>query len=1129
ELDLQHSTLIVKEREPDQVCDTSTALSLHHALHRRSLALDLIGVTDYFKVQAFVDFLMAHLHQEPAAGSRATTVQQILLADRAAWLRLSELTPDGIRRAPWRFRDPVSGKKQRKGKGKGKTKTQKEPANLPEDDVDADGVALEAAPNPAPAITSPSHDQQLSSFFCLEVFAGSGRLTAELKSSGFRDSVGVDHVVPKHIVSPIVKLDLLEPDSVQMLFDMIDSPFCFYVHLAPPCGTASRAREIPGRNMPQPARSELHPDGLPALQGPLLDRVRKANQLYSLAGRIFAHCMQAGKLVSCENPANSHFWNTSFWCQETAQLPWQDTLFHHCQHGGQRAKLTPLRHNIPLMSELALLCPGVLVLQCPRPLFVGLRKLDTAFDIPADVSCTSAVKTLPAGTRVLRHSVVGHPGAAEDPSSEEPNLDPLGMGPEEFSHYGLQLGTAATDASWRESICHLCDLLRSDPLARGGLGSDEFSWTCGAYTHANVVGLRKNTASHPNVCKFLCEYVRRVAPGHPFTSIMLGRNLQGDVHIDKNNAVGLPNAVLKISSFDRGGIWVESPGGTVKCPSPNHPDAFGEVIDFCNHRIFFSPDCRHCQAPWKGGPRIVLVAYSIRNFEKLGTDHGRRLSELGFCVPAEGIPTLPGTEGHPVCTDTPSPFPSGLSSPSSPVDPSGRVSGRFHRVVVGIPWTPEEFIEQAIHAKHPRHILDGIPDETKSAVDQLASLSLGEIGAHRTEALRKWIGRARELEEREEANCESMPPHCAKVLGRKRLVLFEEMLSECGHEDTSIARDISRGFELSGAIPRNPAFRAKRSTASLPESELRRNAAVTREATLLATKSSGDPELDLALWEATQKEVDRGWLRGPVNPRSLDPAAVISRRFGIWQGDKCRPIDDFRASGVNATTSAEDSVTVHSADTIAASIAYRLKVDDKCRRYGGLEMKSYDLHKAYKNLPLSAGAVDIAYLSVYNPHKKREELRGNISSILEQGTLPKKECERRRGRLQFASNQIAGKRAGRAFKALTRHLMSNRSALCDDLKLALLFLRDCFLDGPPRSLNANILHLWHIYVDASCDDNKVGLGGVLISEQGSKVAYFSQWAEDELRTIVAPTSKNPIFEFECLAVLLAIKTWSGLI
>ena len=136
--------------------------------------------------------------------------------------------------------------------------------------MDADGVALEAAPTPASAITSPSTDQQLSSFFCVEVFAGSGRLTAELKSSGFRDSVGVDHVVPKHIVSPIVKLDLLGAGFCTVLFDMIDSPFCVYVHLAPPCGTASRAREIPGRHMPQPARSEIHPDGLPALQGPSL-------------------------------------------------------------------------------------------------------------------------------------------------------------------------------------------------------------------------------------------------------------------------------------------------------------------------------------------------------------------------------------------------------------------------------------------------------------------------------------------------------------------------------------------------------------------------------------------------------------------------------------------------------------------------------------------------------------------------------------------------------------------------------------------------------------------------------------------------------------------------------------------
>ncbi|CAE7783312.1 unnamed protein product [Symbiodinium sp. CCMP2592] len=121
--------------------------------------------------RGFVDFLLGHLHQEPIAGSRATSVQQILHADRAAWMRLAELTPDGIRRdaagalpldSLWaRLQtDPkvifhllpreggalkrenneikpdltdTPTKKQRKGTGKGKTKTLREPSNLPEE------------------------------------------------------------------------------------------------------------------------------------------------------------------------------------------------------------------------------------------------------------------------------------------------------------------------------------------------------------------------------------------------------------------------------------------------------------------------------------------------------------------------------------------------------------------------------------------------------------------------------------------------------------------------------------------------------------------------------------------------------------------------------------------------------------------------------------------------------------------------------------------------------------------------------------------------------------------------------------------------------------------------------------
>ncbi|CAE7512822.1 ubiad1 [Symbiodinium sp. CCMP2592] len=1416
ELDVQASTLVVRDRDPDQSCDTSTALSLHHAMHRRSLALDLIGVTDYFRIQGFVDFLLGHLHQEPIAGSRATSVQQILHADRAAWMRLAELTPDGIRRdasgalpldSLWaRLQtDPkvifhllpreggalkrestelkpeptdTPTKKQRKGTGKGKTKTLREPSNLPEELKGlsswtktgkrrcwgfnmASGCpnAKAASPVEGPLLDA-GHSLcgadafRIDSLFCIEIFSGSGRLTAELRRAGFRDSIGIDHVAPKQMISPVLKLDLLDPEHVKMVLDLIDSPFCLYVHIAPPCGTASRAREIfrRGENLPAPARSDAHPDGLPDLTGELRIRVAKANDLYAVTGKIFAHCIRSGKLVSCENPGRSYFWQTTMWLTAVADLQFEETLFHNCQHGGERAKLTRLAHNVPLLHELSLLCPGestshrhlpwsrssgafdtaadkvyprvlcqrladiivraaaerghpapasylapgaalplresqvaagvqprskrvpplvpefrqIVVLLSPEPLFPGVRKLEADTPLPPCVSCSPSLPTLPAGTRILRQSVIGvvpagaqescssnsaasstpvsHPTVAPNAEAEDDGnsaiMEDDQMDPEAFSHYALHLGASASNEAWRDCICHLCELLVSDTPSRGGRGTDEFSWSCGAFFHANKVGLRSNTSSHPSVSKLLCEYVRRVAPGHPFTSLMLGKNLAGKVHTDRNNEPGLPNAVLKISSFEQGGVWIESPSGSVACPDPGHPELLGNVLDFEGRRIIFDPSGRHCQAPWCGGPRITLVAYAIRDHHKLLDDQKRKLEDLGFGLPGSSPECCP-TAGPEAATRKSGLGPSSLTKPPPGIPSCSKPEGgRMHKVAVGIPWKPQEFIEQALKAGHPRHLLDGVPSHSKAAIDRLADMSLHEIGAQRTERLRHWISKARELEAEEEELRDSMPQHCKRVLGRKRLVLFRTMLEECGHEDLEIANDIAKGFDLSGAIPRNPAYRPKLSPASLSVSDLRSSAAVMREATLLATKSSGDPELDEALMAATDKEVAKGWLRGPIDPASLGPNAVLSRRFGVWQGGKCRPIDDFKASGVNSTTSAEDSVTVHTADAIAASIAYRLKRDPKCRRHGGLEMKSYDLHKAYKNLPLSTSAVEEAYLSVYNPRSgkaeiyeqcvlpfgarasvhsfcrtslgiwtigaiqlalmwsvyyddfvgnevppltrlfdlcaeslfqilgwdtspdkptifggvakvlglefdlresylgnfymrntttRRDELRESLSSIIEKGVLARKDCERLRGRLQFAANQIAGKKAGIAFKTLSKHLAERSPNIGDNLRAALLFLRDSFLEGPPRALSANVLHLWHVYVDASCDNDRIGLGGVLISDNGTKVGHFSEWASSELRHLVGPESKNPIFECECLAVLMCIHVWRGLL
>ena len=91
----------------------------------------------------------------------------------------------------------------------------------------------------------------------IEVFAGSGRLAAQLRLSGLRDSVAVDHVIPKFCPCPMV--NLMDESDAKLLFEMISNPFCIFVHVAPPCGAASRARLIQRRpDDPPPCRSDSH-------------------------------------------------------------------------------------------------------------------------------------------------------------------------------------------------------------------------------------------------------------------------------------------------------------------------------------------------------------------------------------------------------------------------------------------------------------------------------------------------------------------------------------------------------------------------------------------------------------------------------------------------------------------------------------------------------------------------------------------------------------------------------------------------------------------------------------------------------------------------------------------------------
>ena len=113
--------------------------------------------------------------------------------------------------------------------------------------------------------------------------------------------------------------------------------------LAPPCGTASRARCIKKKCGPPPLRPDALRNGLQNLS--FIDKIKvsQANRLYHLTAQIVKFAVARNMLVCVENPQYSLFWATSFWLQESGLL--QYSVFHSCQYGSSRQKKTMLAHN----------------------------------------------------------------------------------------------------------------------------------------------------------------------------------------------------------------------------------------------------------------------------------------------------------------------------------------------------------------------------------------------------------------------------------------------------------------------------------------------------------------------------------------------------------------------------------------------------------------------------------------------------------------------------------------------------------------------------------------------------------------------------------------------------------------
>ena len=313
----------------------------------------------------------------------------------------------------------------------------------------------------------------------------------------------------------------------------------------------------------------------------------------------------------------------------------------------------------------------------------------------------------------------------------------------------------------------------------------------------------------------------------------------------------------------------------------------------------------------------------------------------------------------------------------------GHIASEGYKTI-GVHRPPEESVKTALAADQPGMTSNGLPSPMLEAIHFSASHSLEHVGKCRSETMRRFVEMAKQLAQDETALKSGFSARRREILSSKRLLLFKSLLEDSGFMDLNLFQDLCNGFDLTGTLPESQTFARRFKPAHLPTEVLRGAARKARDALLLGVRSSGDFQLDSGVYDATVKEVQKGFLVGPIDPTELPECATLTRRFGVNQKDKIRPIDDYRSSMVNSAVTQVEAVSIHGVDHIAAMCSEHMRVSHAKGRHPLLVAKCWDLSAAYKQVPLSDSACEMdGYLVVYDRtlEKRKYTARTSCPSV----------------------------------------------------------------------------------------------------------------------------------------------------
>ena len=318
--------------------------------------------------------------------------------------------------------------------------------------------------------------------------------------------------------------------------------------------------------------------------------------------------------------------------------------------------------------------------------------------------------------------------------------------------------------------------------------------------------------------------------------------------------------------------------------------------------------------------------------------------------------------------------------------------------VVGHYKTPEAFLEAARTVTHPADMTKTTHDRIKRTLFSIATLGPVQLSKNRLQAVVELRKREAALKQEEEQLHSSMSGPVQKVLNGKNLLLLKSYAEEVGCADTTIIDELISGINLVGRTGYSNELPTKLRPATLHEAELAENSEWNRAATISTCTASGNPGLDIQVFNQCLDERNSGWVDGPFTELQIDnflgPKWICCRRFGLMQGDKMRVIDDAKQPGLNEALTTTEKLQLHDLDDLAQVLTQimtmvddqgriKLVLEDDSQLCGLLHPewgevpkfltwlgRTLDLKAAYKQLAVNPNSYWCSVLVAFDPGKQ---------------------------------------------------------------------------------------------------------------------------------------------------------------